>query len=414
VKRKVPGWKILVGIVVVIAVILGGTWTWAGRVQTRRWADMERRIEEIQGWKKSLPSARPVLRGEPLAGNAWDDYLPAIAGARSAPGRDKLYQFLQRDGKVDRDDVDAIVEDARAHVARLRIGARRAEGRKVFVKGDLQSTNSSVPYAGYLVNFALSRVRLLTERQESRPAMELALDVCQFARDLGSLGGRSNEASACGYLDSALGALRDLIWSGQLSKEDCAELSRELEILDRSFPRHADTLLCDVEDNGIQLREKLPDSLWESPRGERQITAWDARWFLGSTRLMALDCFWTMDDWSRHFQSYDERPWDIVKQEEQAVQEDSRRFRNPLNWGLWGSGYLRIQRAHLRLVSAIAGGRVGGEAPDLDDPFGGKLRRSAPGQPLKFWSVGADGVDDGGSGDWNARTGKDIVLEAFR
>jgi hypothetical protein len=58
--------------------------------------------------------------------------------------------------------------------------------------------------------------------------------------------------------------------------------------------------------------------------------------------------------------------------------------------------------------------RANGDVLGLDDPFGGKLLVSKGESRLKIWSVGSDGVDDGGVGEWTPGKGKDIVLEVER
>jgi len=68
----------------------------------------------------------------------------------------------------------------------------------------------------------------------------------------------------------------------------------------------------------------------------------------------------------------------------------------------------------MRLLRAAALFRAGGDIPESDDPFDGKLIHHLKERRLKIWSVGRDAVDDGGSGEWNPRSGKDIVLEVER
>ena len=68
----------------------------------------------------------------------------------------------------------------------------------------------------------------------------------------------------------------------------------------------------------------------------------------------------------------------------------------------------------LTLLRAAALFRAGGGVPDVDDPFDGKLYRQEAEGRLKIWSVGRNGVSDGGSGAWNPNEGKDIVLEVTR
>jgi hypothetical protein len=54
--------------------------------------------------------------------------------------------------------------------------------------------------------------------------------------------------------------------------------------------------------------------------------------------------------------------------------------------------------------------RATGKPLDLDDPFGAKLRTEEKDGKLRIWSIGPDGVDDGGAGEWKTDV-KDIVLE---
>jgi hypothetical protein len=54
-----------------------------------------------------------------------------------------------------------------------------------------------------------------------------------------------------------------------------------------------------------------------------------------------------------------------------------------------------------------------GEILNLRDPFGENRIHSERDGRLRVWSVGKDGNDDGGSGEWKPQ-GKDIVLEIPR
>jgi hypothetical protein len=75
---------------------------------------------------------------------------------------------------------------------------------------------------------------------------------------------------------------------------------------------------------------------------------------------------------------------------------------------------VRERRAQLRLLRLAAHRKATGEVLALDDPFGTTLRHAVTPAGLKAWSVGEDGRDDGGAGDWEGRAGPDIVLEVPR
>ena len=73
--------------------------------------------------------------------------------------------------------------------------------------------------------------------------------------------------------------------------------------------------------------------------------------------------------------------------------------------------------AFTRLLRTASHYRASGEILELEDPFGGRLLHAEKGGRLKVWSVGPDGVDDGGDGGgwtrWTRAAGgaKDIVLD---
>lgn len=66
------------------------------------------------------------------------------------------------------------------------------------------------------------------------------------------------------------------------------------------------------------------------------------------------------------------------------------------------------------MLRGLASHRATGEIPAHDDPYGDKIRTSIEGNRLKLWSVGGDGIDNGGDGEWRGWRGKDIVLEVER
>jgi len=67
-----------------------------------------------------------------------------------------------------------------------------------------------------------------------------------------------------------------------------------------------------------------------------------------------------------------------------------------------GPGEYREVTARIRVVRSACG------AEGLQDPFGRLLKSAREGEVLRIWSVGSDGVDQGGKGP------ADIVLEVKR
>jgi hypothetical protein len=76
----------------------------------------------------------------------------------------------------------------------------------------------------------------------------------------------------------------------------------------------------------------------------------------------------------------------------------------------------RTLRTRLRILRIAATYRATQRILELEDPFGGRLRSQDSDSGLRIWSVGRDGVDDGGVGTWKPsdKQHKDIVLELPR
>ena len=74
---------------------------------------------------------------------------------------------------------------------------------------------------------------------------------------------------------------------------------------------------------------------------------------------------------------------------------------------------LRERRALLRTLRAAAHWRATGEVLELGDPFGRKILHVESAGSIKIWSVGKDGVDNGGS-ERNGSPQWDIVIELKR
>ena len=68
-------------------------------------------------------------------------------------------------------------------------------------------------------------------------------------------------------------------------------------------------------------------------------------------------------------------------------------------------------QARLRLLRIATHYLSFGKTLELKDPFGSNISISRTPHRLILWSVGKDGIDDGGSGHWDPSQGKDIVLE---
>jgi hypothetical protein len=108
-------------------------------------------------------------------------------------------------------------------------------------------------------------------------------------------------------------------------------------------------------------------------------------------------------------------PWAECQTELKRIETESSEAWNPISRiaapsMVRQSSIARQRRAHLRALRIGVHAAATGKLLDLDDPFGAKMRSEEKDGKLRIWSVGKDGVDDGGTGDWKAES-KDIVLE---
>ncbi len=416
-RRRVSAWKILAIlagslVVLVIVVVL-----WIRSVGERRWAAMERSVRELHAETIARDASRPVLRGVAVAGNAWDDYAIALKEIEKLKGDTALGEFVSRGPKADRAKVEGLLAVHAAALEPLCRGAARSHGQYPIVWQEGFAANvPGLLQSQRLANLAVCRSRFLVEEGKLREAAELLLDTCQFGRDLGFNRVLITEMIALAIYGLALDELRDLILSGKLSREELLAVAGELERVDRSFPPHGFSMMNEALMAGWGFI-KMEGGTEE----ERRSLGVSGLIGLGfARRLLYADAFDTELDFMKRAADLEGRPWDEAQKKGQEMVVESSRLKNPLSKimvpGVLSSSLTgRERRAHLRLVLVAARYRATGETPDLDDPFGTKLRTSRSGDRLKVWSVGRDGADDGGSGGWRgAAAGADLVLEVDR
>lgn len=414
--RRVPLWKIAALFFGALALIVLTFWLWVESVADRKWKAMERRVQELLLEAKARDARRPVLRGEAVPGNAWDDYGLALAEIKKIGKRTVLSEFASRPSRGDRTAVENILAQHSVALDHLRRGARRAEGQSPYLELALQSnTIPGMLDTQWLANFSACQARLWTEAGRAREAAELLLDTCQFGRDVGHNGVLISEMIGIAVYGVSLEELREVLISKQLTKEDFLEVERELEILDGSFVAHASALLNDVLSTGVSYERGTPtlfDQKEFQDRNPRPEETW--RYFF-STRLLQGEAFDRLDRWMRRASEAEAKPWAAAQREYDDLRARARTSYNILltsQSGVFDSGYSgRSRRADLRLLRVAAHYLAAGEILELDDPFGVKLRHSVTDGKLKLWSVGRDGQDDGGDGVWMRYNGKDIVLE---
>lgn len=416
-RKRISAWKVVGVIAGVLVLLVGAMALWIRSVADRRWTEMEREARSQLGQARARDSSRPALRGEAVPGNAWDDYAPAVKVRLSSS---VLGEFVARGPKADRTAVEAILAANPTLLDALRKGARRTHGQYPI---DWEKDGGALPGLGNLqglAQLAVCQARLLAEAGRSREAAELLLDTCQFARDVGHNGLLISDMIALAIYTIALTELHDLIRSGTLTSEELTQVGRELELVDRHFPDIGIGMLNEsifMAFNTIRAVQTGGEGMGEG--AAMTAMAWK---FGFSTRLMMADTFDEVRRMNRRIHDLRTRSWAEAQADLQRLSDELRNDRNPMVRLYAGvpSGGLKAERevrAKIRLLRMAAHYRATGEVLELEDPLGAKMRTVKTGGTLQIWSVGSNGVDDGGAGTFKPQAGKaqsDIVLEVER
>ena len=133
---------------------------------------------------------------------------------------------------------------------------------------------------------------------------------------------------------------------------------------------------------------------------------------------MYLDCVERPWDWAERLAIAENSSWSDVCRVKEEIQEEARRgwspaFRSGAAAFVTIGPIIRSQQCFLRLLLVAARWRTDGQILERKDPYGTLLKHTLKGNTLRIWSVGRDGVDDGGNGFWS-ESSKDIVLEVER
>ena len=392
-----------------------------------KWQALEVRVAELEQEILQLPGPRPVLRGSAIPGNGWVEYDVVFQAEADRSDVAEIIAVFPRGRPLDSARLDALLAKHAPAIDHLRKGTRYERVQApVTMQSDL---GTFVYYPDTTLALLILESRRLRGRQASREASDLLLDLAQCSNDLGRHRDRYAQRLAMEMVNHVFLELLDLLQSGELNAADLKELGRQLEILDANFVRPGSTFLAHSYALGTNIL-KGDFSPYDFSDGDPALRDWK---HLFSERLMLCDAFEYWDRWNRRLAHVADLSPDETEADCRRADAEAQESRNPVvsalfrNRGLWcgyGSGTLvRERHAQLRLLRMIAGYRATGEIPDLDDPFGGKMRHRRIGKKLRIWSVGSDRKDDGGDGAWEPReiyrdekslTVKDIVAETER
>src|SRR5262245_25182189 len=83
-RRRFPVWSLAVaGLAIGILLVVGALHLYVRSAETRHWEEMRTWCEQTARELRARDSRRPVLRGDALPGNAWDDYETALRSVES-------------------------------------------------------------------------------------------------------------------------------------------------------------------------------------------------------------------------------------------------------------------------------------------------------------------------------------------
>lgn len=396
-RKRTSPWKI-VGIVIgVIVLSIVGLVLYAGVAGSRKFERMKQlslaRLAEV----RNADARRPVLRGSAEPGNAWDDYLQAQAEVKKFPKTGRLGMIVDRSPK---EDPEIAKEALAAHgvaIDHLRRGAGRAASRYAYEweKG----VNMPLPpmmLANQTANLGILQGRALMEGGKPRDAAGVLLDVCQYGRDFGADGTMISYMIGIAILASGFNEIRDHLSAGRFDRAALEDLDRGLETLDGSYPNWGQTLINEA----LLFGGLLDDAM---------VGGW------GPQRMLYADAVERIHEAMVAAAKADALPWLESQKELQRIETTSAKAWNPISSiaapsMVKTSAIARQRRAHLRSLRIGLRWAATGKLLDLDDPFGAKMRTEEKDGKLRIWSVGEDGVDDGGTGDWKSES-KDVVLE---
>jgi hypothetical protein len=424
--RCVPKWKILLSVFAVLLFVLVGAGLWFWSVGERRWGEMKTQLVGILREELARPAERPVLRGEATEGNAWDDYEKAFAGVGSLQGKglEALQMTVNRDPKADSAAVEKLLPVYAPFLKHLTSGAGRARAKYLYRSQQGEPLKTFYTYfPSQIMVLAICQARFLADHGKGREAAELLLDACQLSRDLGFSGPYECRWIPSGILDMALDEIRALVLSGALTNDDLLEIGRGLEVLDGSFRVIGPLEPLDVMELGFEFleAEDLSGALRMNSRNNNYygVHPWEGWKYGFSNRLMVANAIEEAMDYANAASQARNLPWREFSRIWDEMNKRMAESRNPVvreyvTRYAWVDVFARQVRARLRLLRVAVQFRATGEILDLEDPFGARLLHQGSGTHLTVWSLGKDGVDQGGSGQWKVDNGNNIVLDVER
>lgn len=413
--KRTSLWKVLRIFLAALFLMIGSYWLWFRSVESRQLQRLKERVTQIHAELDAICGARPALRGNSLPGDAWDDYFRAASLADRIPDFAPIRNFVFR--KADREPVRRLLEQHGAALDALRNGTRRAEAKRVRfyeeeplfeIRDDTRLGRLSA-----LSTLAVCKARILAEGGRAREAVEWLLDLGQLALDIA----RDSSSNARLYSDiilrNILEELKELLTQGLLSADECLQIDRELTQIDSGWPQHHFAVLGTLEDEGSKLLADrlLPELTSNQPLPPEARAGWRHAF---SQKLLMIDAYLEADLLAARLRATESASWTEEKGALKRFVDDRKAERSPwvsfFAMGVTNGRAVRVRRAQLRLVRAGAHFVATGNMLELPDPFGTTIHHRVEPDRLRVWSVGENGKDDGGKGDFNGKV-DDLILD---
>jgi hypothetical protein len=410
-RRRLSFWKGAAIALVAVLILWGIAALAIHFVAERRWAAMKSEWQALRDEVRTRGMSRPPLRGEPIDGNAWDDYSVALAEVRGLYDLESQAapRYLKEAPQSNRKLVEWVLKKHPSMIESVRRAALRRQVNLDLEWKEGALTLPSRHGSATIAPLAVCSSRFLAEEGRTAEAAQLLVETCRFAADIDHVEN----------MELPFDELRGMLLDGRIAGDEAVRLDRELELLDKEYPRRGHRAALELVALGAQFVKTGQTITLQLVGLHADPDA--GLWRYGfSAHLMKAEAFATMAAAVRQLQEADERPWPESRDLLKKLSAELAAHPNPIIQTapeeILASDLLhRGHRAQLRLLRVAAHFRATGEVLDLDDPFGAKLMRTLANDRLQVWSIGPEGRDHGGAGAFRFDPeGKDIVLDIRR
>jgi hypothetical protein len=370
---------------------------------------LAKHVDELKTGAGSLKTPRAVLTGTPEPGNAWDEYNVALNDTnawRNDENGGIFVRYVKGDSRVDRLQVEELAAAHAEAFRHFRHGAHRSEG--VYPYNWDQGAQMPLPSlrgSRRLAALAVFDAEIQADGGHAQEAVDILLDTSVFARDLAAGGPLLTHLIGLVVYSDSFDEFRRVILSGKLTKTQLADLGQKLETVDHDFPTLSSALFAETLGVGSTILQASEKGRLASLDLAQQ---WGWRFTLnpGPAFLEAME---EKETYLHRAEEIEALNFVEAKKRIEAASSSDARPLLPVPDLFKSLVSHREALAHLRLLRAATAFLATGKAPVMADPFGENLLFKQEGNQAKIWSIGSDGVDQNGVGNWGGHP--DMVLE---